>query len=176
MNRPHIARPLEDEYAPAMQAYLDDVEGDDLFGTLAAQLREIDARFASLGDERALHRYAPDKWSVKEVLTHVADGERVFAYRALCIARGDETPLPAFDEQLYAAASMADHRPLAGILRELRALREATIALLESLDEEALSRRGIANARVVSTRALGWILAGHFAHHMRVLRERYGVE
>ncbi|HEU5162855.1 MAG TPA: DinB family protein [Thermoanaerobaculia bacterium] len=158
-----------------MQRYLDDVEGDDLFGTLEAQLREIDARFASLGEERALHRYAPEKWSVKEVLTHVTDGERVFGYRAMCIARGDETPLPGFDEQSYAAASMADRRPLEGILRELRALREASIALLESLDQEALGRRGVANARVVSTRALGWILAGHFAHHLKVLRERYGV-
>ena len=175
MDRPVIARPLEDEYPPPMQAYLDDVDGDDLFGTLTAQLRDIEARFASLGDERALHRYAPEKWSVKEVLTHVTDGERVFAYRAMCIARGDETPLPGFDEQSYAAAAMADRRPLAGIVRELRALREASIALLESLDEDALGRRGVANARVVSVRALGWILAGHFAHHMKILRERYGV-
>ena len=175
MDRPVIARPLEDEYPPPMQAYLDDVEGDDLFGTLTAQLRDIEARFASLGDERALHRYAPEKWSVKEVLTHVTDGERVFAYRAMCIARGDETPLPGFDEQSYAAASMADRRPIGSILTELRALREANIALLESLDEEALERRGVANARMVSARALAWVIAGHFQHHLNVLRERYGV-
>lgn len=175
MDQPAISRPLEDEYPPTVQPYLDAVEGEDLFGILDSQLRELESRFGSLGDERALHRYQPEKWSVKELLVHVADSERIFAYRALSIARGDETPLPGFDEKTYAAASLADRRPLEAILRELRALREATIALLESLDRDALDRRGVANARVVSARAIAWVIAGHFAHHMRVLSERYGV-
>lgn len=175
MERPAIKRPLEDEYPPAVQPYLDAVEGEDLFGTLEAQMRELESRVGSLGDERALFRYEPDKWSVKELLAHVTDSERIFAYRTLCIARGDETPLPGFDEKTYAAASLADRRPLADIVREWRALRTASIALFESLDAEALDRRGVANARVVSARALGWVIAGHFAHHLRVLRERYGV-
>jgi hypothetical protein len=175
MDRPAIPRPLEDEYPPAVQAYLDAVEGDDLFGILQTQMRDAEARLGSLDEKRSLHRYEPEKWSVKELLVHVTDSERIFAYRALCIARGDETPLPGYDEKTYAASSMADRRPLASILDELRSLREATVALLESLDPVALDRRGVANARVVSTRAVAWVIAGHFAHHMKVLRERYGV-
>ncbi len=175
MKRPAIPPLLDDEYPPAYQGYIAAVEGEDVFATLDTQLRDLESRVATLTDEKALYRYEPEKWSVKELLVHVTDSERIFAYRALCIARGDETPLPGFDEKTYAAASMADRRPLAHILGELRALRAATIALFESLDAEALERRGVANARVVSARALAWVIAGHFAHHMRVLSERYGV-
>ncbi len=175
MKRPVVARPLDDEFPSAYAGYVSAVEGDDLFAILDAQMRDLDARVAKLSDERALHRYEPGKWSIKELITHVADSERIFAYRALCIARGDETPLPGFDEKTYAAASMADRRPLPHILGELRALRAATVALFESFDADALERRGVANTRLVTARALGWVIAGHFAHHLRVLAERYGV-
>lgn len=175
MRRPDVPRPLDDEFPPSYAGYVNGAAGEDLFALLDAQLRDLEARFGTMGEEKALYRYEPEKWSIKELLTHVADSERIFAYRALCIARGDETPLPGFDEKTYSAASMADRRPLPHILGELRALRAATVALFESLDPEALERRGVANTRVVSTRALGWVIAGHFAHHMQVLRERYGV-
>ncbi|HEY0593989.1 MAG TPA: DinB family protein [Thermoanaerobaculia bacterium] len=175
MKRPAIARPLDDEFPSAYAGYVSAAAGDDLFAILDAQMKDLESRAGKLGDEKALYRYEPEKWSIKELLAHVTDSERIFAYRALCIARGDETPLPGFDEKTYAAASMADRRPLPHILGELRALRAATVALFESLDGEALERRGVANTRVVSARALGWVIAGHFAHHMGVLRERYGV-
>lgn len=170
-----ISRPQEDELPSGMQHYVAGLEGEDLLPTLREQMPDLDRRLAGLPDEKALHRYGEGKWSVKELLVHVTDAERVFGYRMMCIARGEEAPLPAFDENGYAAHSNADRRPLAGILEELRGLRQALIALIESLDDEALDRRGVANTRVVSARAAGWIAAGHFAHHARILKERYGV-
>lgn len=170
-----IARPQDDELPSGMQHYVAALDGDDLLATLRGQMPDLDRRLAGLPDEKALHRYAEGKWSVKELLVHVADAERVFGYRMMCIARGEEAPLPGFDENGYAAHSNADRRPLAGILAELRGLRQALIALVESLDGEALDRRGVANTRVVSARAAGWIAAGHFAHHARILNERYGL-
>ncbi|MGH9459126.1 MAG: DinB family protein [Thermoanaerobaculia bacterium] len=174
MDQPPIRRPGEDEYPSTLQNYFGALEGDDLLEILRDQLREIDA-LAAISDDKARFRYQDGKWSVKEVLGHLADSERVFAYRAMRIGRGDDTPMPGFDEQTYAAASHADTRAAEHLAGELRALRQATIALFESLDPDALSRRGVANTRVISARALGWTIAGHFAHHGRVLRERYGV-
>ena len=174
MGRAPISRPDEDEYPQGIQDYLDSVEGDDLLPLLDQQLRELD-RLAAIGEERGDFRYETDKWSVKELLVHVADSERVFAYRALRIGRGDDTPLPGYDEKRYGASSRAAERSLADVIDELRTVRAASITLIRSFDEEALSSRGVANARVISARAASWVIAGHFGHHMKVLRERYGV-
>ena len=126
-------------------------------------------------EELRLHRYAPGKWSVKQVVGHLSDNERVYAYRALCFARGDPSPLPNFDENVCAENGGHDARPLRDILGELRTVRAATLSLLGSLDGTALARVGIARGNPVSVRALAWIAAGHVNHHMRVLHERYGI-
>jgi hypothetical protein len=122
-----------------------------------------------------LHRYAPGKWSVREVFGHLGDGERVFGYRAACISRGDRTPLPRFDENLYVANAAFDHTAVAVLADELLHLRAANLAMLRRLDAEAWKRVGTASERSISVRALSFIMAGHVRHHLRILRERYGV-
>jgi uncharacterized damage-inducible protein DinB len=144
-----------------------------LLETLERQCVETARLLEKIPESKALYRYAPAKWSIKEVLGHLADSERVFAYRALRFARGDTTPLPGFDEQVYAPAGRFDERSVADLGAELGAVRRATIALFGGLDEEALARRGTANGTEVSVRALAYIIAGHELHHLTVLRERY---
>lgn len=141
--------------------------------TLRKQTEETAALLARVPASVEEHRYAPGKWSVKEVVGHLADAERIFAYRALRIARGDQTPLPSFEENDYVPAGDFGARSLKSLAAELRAVREATLHLLEGLSEEALVRRGTAADNPVSARALIWIVAGHERHHVALLRERY---
>jgi uncharacterized damage-inducible protein DinB len=169
------APPAADEYAAWYAGYVAAVGDADPVAILSDQRSVVERELAGLDETRALHRYAPGKWSVKEVLGHVTDAERIFAYRLLRIARGDATPLPGFEENAYVAAAGFDARPMADVAAEWRAVREATLALLGTLDAAALERRGTASGYPVSARALVWIIAGHPAHHLSVLRERYGV-
>jgi hypothetical protein len=169
---PLHSAPAASEYAPYYAKYVALIEGDAL-GALRAQLEEINAlprRFAEAGAAAA---YEPGKWSVKELVGHLLDTERVFAYRALCFARGDRTPLPGFDQDEYVRGAGFNRRKLADIAAEFAAVREATLRLFGSLDREAWARRGTANESEVSVRALAYIAAGHTAHHFRILRERY---
>ncbi len=168
-----IPPPAADEYAPFYAGYIARVPGDDALAPLAAQESETAELLAGLSEEQAAFRYAPGKWSVKQVAAHLSDAERVFAYRALRIARGDRTPLPGFDENAYAAEAGADARPLADLAAELRAVRAATLALFRGLDPAALLRRGTANGVPVTVRAAAWIIAGHERHHLGILRDRY---
>lgn len=170
-----VPRPQPDEHAPYYSRYIDLVPGDDALPALRSQIEETLAPFARMDDKGGEHRYAPGKWSVKQVLAHVCDAERVFTYRALRIARKDATPLPGFDENAFADASAADLRPLAKIVAELRAVRAATVALYEGFEPDAMIRRGTANDAPFTVRALAWIAAGHERHHRQILRERYGV-
>lgn len=149
------------------------VEGDDVLPVLAAQEQEVTGMLAGLSEERALYRYAPGKWSVKVVVGHLSDSERVFSYRALRFARGDATPLANFDEDVYAEAGRFDRRPMGDLLDELRATRRATLALFRSLTEADLDRRGTARELSFTVRAMAWLTAGHMQHHLGVLRERY---
>ena len=168
-----IPRPDASEYLQYYGKYVDRVPDGDLLQTLRAQLDETLALVRGLPEEQGGHRYAPGKWSIREVVGHVIDAERIFAYRALRIARGDTTPLPGFDENAYAAASEADARTLAGLADELEHVRLSNIAMLRGLSDEALARRGTASDAPVSARALAWIIAGHVIHHSNVLSERY---
>lgn len=170
-----IPRPAPDEHTPAHAAYLAEIEGDDAIEALGRQAADVERRFASVAEPRALHRYAPAKWSVKEVVGHLADTERILAYRALRFARTDATPLPGFDEDLYVPAGRFDARPMPDLLDEWRTVRAATITLLRPLDADAQLRRGVANGSEISVRAIAWVIAGHAAHHLGVLRERYGI-
>ncbi len=170
-----IPRPEAHEYAPYYARYLEQVPEGDLPGLLEAQLADLDARLAPLGDTAALRRYAPGKWSLKEVVGHLADAERIWAYRLLRIARGDATPLPGFEEDDYVRAAEFDRLPLIDLLAEFRAVRIASLALLRHLEPRAFAHRGSANGQPVSAAAVAHLLYGHAAHHLEVLRTRYGV-
>jgi hypothetical protein len=126
-----------------------------------------------LTETQAATRYAPDKWSIKELIGHIIDGERVFAYRLLCFARQDQTPLPGFEQDDYVRAGNFDNRQWSDLVEEFELVRRANLSLLRSLDEEAWMRRGTANDDEVSVRALAYIIAGHETHHMQILRTRY---
>jgi uncharacterized damage-inducible protein DinB len=170
---PAIPRPDASEYAPHYETYVTKVPDGDLLEILEGQRQETQELLAGIPEGRALHRYAPGKWSIKEVVGHVTDAERVFCYRALRFARGDQTPLSGFDEKAYAPAGKFDTRPLPDLAAELDAVRHATIALFSGLDSEALARRGLANNKEISVRALAYVIAGHERHHLGILRERY---
>lgn len=129
--------------------------------------------FDGLTEEQWGYRYAPEKWSIKEVVQHVIDSERIFTYRALCFARGEQQNLPPFEENDYAANSRADARSGKQIAEEFSLVRQSTIALFSSFDKEALASEGIANSTQVSVSEIGYIQAGHSLHHLKVIRERY---
>jgi uncharacterized damage-inducible protein DinB len=168
-------RPDATEHVPYFGRYTTLVPDGSIAETLRKQRDETAALLARVPAALESHRYAEGKWSVREVVGHLADAERVFAYRALRIARGDETPLPGFDENQYVPAGRFEARTLASLAAEYQAVRESTLQLLEGLDEAALPRRGTASENPVSARALFWIVAGHERHHVALLRERYGL-
>jgi len=170
-----ISRPRPDESIAYYHHYIDQVAGEDITAQLSAQLREVERLFEPMTDRAALGRYAEGKWSIKEVIGHLIDAERIFGYRLLRIARGDETPLAGFDENAYVPEGHFDERPLTMLLAEFRTVRQSTSALIEGLPAQAWERRGIANGQAISTRALAYIMVGHVTHHLSVLRERYGL-
>lgn len=171
-----VPRPVAGDHLSYYDTYISKVgENEDVVAVLADLRRSTAALLASVSEAQASHRYAPGKWSVREVIAHVADSERVFAYRLLSIARGDATPLPGFDENKWAEVSNAETRPLAAVAAELAAVRDATLALVRSLDASGWERKGTANGVGVAARSLPWIIAGHERHHLAVLRDRYGV-
>lgn len=168
-----IPRPDASEHLPYFSRYIDQVPDGDLVQMLGAQADATLALIRGLPESRGGDQYAPGKWSIRQVLAHVIDTERVFAYRALRIARGDTTPLPGFDENAYADASNAEARTLADLGDEFHHLRLANIAMFRALDDDALARRGTASGAETSVRALAWMLAGHELHHRALLIDRY---
>jgi hypothetical protein len=155
--------------------YIDLVPEDDPLAVLDQQAKEVSTLLQGISEEKSAFRYAEGKWSIKELVVHVADAERIFNYRVLSIARGDTRSLPGFDEQQFAAHADADRRPFRQIVDELLAVRAATLALFGGLSAAAWERVGTANDTRIGVRSLAYVLAGHVRHHMRVLRERYGV-
>jgi DinB superfamily len=153
--------------------YIDKVPEGDIRRIVAAQAGEALAFLESIPDEKTLHRYAPGKWSIRDVLAHVNDTERLFAYRAFWFARGFDTALPSFDQDVAARTAGADVRAWQSHLDEFRAVRAATVALLDSLPDEAWGRAGVASGYPFTVRGLAYITAGHVAHHLGVLRDRY---
>jgi hypothetical protein len=168
-----IARPQPGEYAPYYDRYICLVQGVEILDTLDQQRRQTMLLLCSRDDEDGDFRYAPDKRSVKEVLGHVCDTERIFAYRALRISRADATPIEGFEQDDYVRNGPFAQRPLADLVEDFIAVRRATLSLLRNLDEVAWSRRGVANKNEVSVRALAYIIAGHELHHRRILEEKY---
>lgn len=165
--------PLTGEYFEYYHGYIARVPAGDIIAILATQIEDTLIPLRELTDEQANFAYAPGKWTVKEVIGHMADAERVFAYRAMRIARGDATPLASFDENAYVPPARFRDRPLASLLAEFTAVRRATVALLAGLPPEAWTNVGVASTHPVSVRALAWIAAGHEIHHRELLAERY---
>ena len=170
---PSLSRPGADEHAPYYSRYIDLVPEADLLAVLAAQLDEVVPWLSGIGEERGDYRYAAGKWSIKEVVGHVVDTERIMSYRALRFARGDETPVPGFEQDDYMRHSPFDRRGLADLAEEWSDVRRASLSLLRPLDAAAWARRGTASGNPISVRALGYILAGHLRHHLAVLESRY---
>lgn len=169
-----ISRPEADEYASAFAVYVAAIGDDeDVLALLTDQLDEVLTRLGSIPDSRGDYRYAPGKWSLKEVIGHLSDTERVWAYRALRVARGDVTPLPGFDDQAWIAELGAADLLLADVVNEWGYVRRATLALFRHLPAGAWQRRGTASDQPISVRALGYVIAGHVRHHMAVVEARY---
>jgi hypothetical protein len=166
-----LARPQPSEYSPFYAGYVSSVPDGDLIAILERD--ETRALLGGLSDEVARQRYAPGKWSVKEVVGHIADTERVMSYRALRFGRGDPTPLAGFEQEDFVRGASWDEIPLATLLDDLAAVRRATLSLFRGFSEAALARQGTANATPVTVRALAAIIAGHERHHLRIVRERY---
>ena len=171
----NVGHPDPAEYAPANASYVGNVTEDDVVAALEAQTRETAALLARVDDEKAAYRYAPEKWSVKQIVGHITDGERVFGYRALAIARGDQASLPGFDENDYMRNADFDRRSLRELAEDYVAARQATLSMFRGFSDEAWQRRGTANNAGVTVRAIAHIVLGHERHHLKVLRERYGV-
>ena len=166
-------RPEAGEYAPFYETYVSKVKGSDILGILEAQRLQMAQLFAARSERDGNFRYAPGKWTVKEVLGHVTDTERIFSYRALRIARGDQTPLSGFEQDDYVRGGKFAERTLADLADEFGLVRAASIALFRSLPKEAWQRRGVASNNEVSVRALAFIVAGHEIHHRLILEEHY---
>ncbi len=169
-----IEKPAPGEFPPYANMYIKLVPDDGLLlKHLANNLEMVKTFVSSLPAEKLLHRYAPGKWTIQEILVHIIDDERIYAYRALCFARNDKTELPGFEQDDYSLYSNANERNIENIMQEYEAVRLATIALYKGLDKSALMREGIANKNKATVRALGYHIAGHELHHINVIKEKY---
>ena len=170
-----IARPAASEFAPYYQTYISQVPDGNLLSQIEQQGRDTVKLLRGIDEKNSQYRYAPDKWSIREVVGHLADTERVFTYRALTFARGDVTSLPSFDENGWAKTSNAGRRSLADLVSEFESVRSATLTLFRGFGEDEFARTGKANDNPFSVRAVAYVVAGHERHHIKILRERYGV-
>jgi hypothetical protein len=169
-----MIRPDRTEAAEYYFRYIDRVGDDvDVVRALEDQLPETLALLRGISDERSLHRYGPDKWSIREVVNHLSDTERLFGFRALWFGRGFDSPLPSFEQEIAKAAARADERPWQAHIEEFAAVRESTIHFFRNLPDDAWNRRGVASGNPFSVRALAYLAVGHVIHHVSILRERY---
>ncbi|HEX4488485.1 MAG TPA: DinB family protein [Terriglobales bacterium] len=168
-----IGRPASNEAAPYYSGYIGQVPGDDPLSVIKSQLDHATALLSEISEEKSLHRYVPEKWSIRQVLSHINDTERAFVFRALWFARGFDSPLPSFDQEIAAKGANADEIPWAAQIEEFRFIRQSTISLFQNLPSEAWMRTGIASGNPFTVRALAFIIPGHVAHHLAVLKERY---
>ena len=168
-----MSRPQPAEYDPYYERYISLVPEDDVVDVLAHQRKELAHLFDGVSDSVGTFAYAEGKWTVKEVLSHLIDGERMFAYRALRIARGDTTPIEGFEQDGYIENSHANKRSISDLLDEFTLLREANVMFFRNLDADDWTRIGTANNVEISVRSLAWIMVGHIRHHAAILQERY---
>jgi len=170
-----MTRPAESDYSPAHASYVALVPEDDIMSAMEQQSSAMQKVLASLDEAKAAYRYAEGKWSVKEVIGHMVDAERIMGYRALAVARGEAQPLPGFDEKAYVEHASFDDWKLGDLAEEYALARRANIVFFKNLRAEAWERRGIANNAPVSVNGLAYVIVGHERHHLQVLRERYGI-
>ena len=168
-----MRKPEKSEYDPYYEKYVSLIDENELMATLESQPDEMRSITAELAEERGTFAYAEGKWTVKELLSHLVDGERMFAYRIFRIARGDRTPIEGFEQDGYIENSHANDRSFAELSDEFSLLRKANMLFLKNLDEQDWTRMGMANNVEISVRALAYIMAGHIRHHVAILRERY---
>ena len=173
---PIMTKPEKAEYDTYYEKYISLVDENGLLQSLAAQPGELSELFNGVADEKGSYAYDAGKWTIKEVLSHLIDGERMFAYRALRISRGDTTPIEGFEQDGYIENAHAERRSIAELIGEFRLLREANLLQLNNLDDKDWLRMGTASGLPVSVRALAYIMAGHVSHHVAILRNRYLVE
>jgi hypothetical protein len=166
-------RPQPIEYAPFYETYVALVPGTDVLSVLREQAAEAGRVFGRVGAGDETFRYAPNKWTFRDVAGHLIDGERIFGLRAFCFSRGEQAPLPSFDENVYVVAGLYGGVPLSELVAEFVAVREANLAFLSRLEDERWTRVGTASSRPVSVRALAYIMAGHVRHHLGIVEERY---
>jgi len=166
-------RPQSSDYAPFFANYVLQVPDGDFLETLEKQRQDLNRLLEPLSEQQADFRYEPGKWSIKEILGHINDAERIFSYRLLRIARGDQTPLPGFEQDDYIKTANSSARKLSSLLEEFNSIRNASITLIRSLDDASFLRRGTSSGKEISALALAFILAGHALHHQKILAERY---
>ncbi len=166
-------RPETSEYASFYAGYVEQVPENDVLRVLNGQVAELEKLVGSLSDERGGYAYAEGKWTIKQLIAHMSDAERVFGYRAFRIAHGDPTPLASFDQDTFVANGRANERTVTDLVAEFRAVRESNMLVLDRLNDEEWMRIGRASDAAVSVRALAFVMAGHFRHHLAILRERY---
>jgi len=166
-------RPETNEFAPYYNNYISLVDGNDVLSVLEAQPAELRALISNVPEEKGTFAYAEGKWTIKELISHLIDGERIFAYRVLRVSRGDKTPIEGFEQDDYIKNSNANIRTFADLLEEFDLQRRSNMILFNNLSDEASQRLGIANEKSISTRALIYTMAGHVRHHINVLKERY---
>ncbi len=168
-----IGRPSASEAAPYYFNYINRVSSDDIVPVLQSQLDETAAFLGGISEEKSLFRYAPEKWSIRQMWGHVNDAERIFLMRALWFARGHESAMPSFEQDIAVSVAQSDAVSWARHVEEFREVRRATISFFRNLPQEAWDRSGVASGNPVTVRACAYIVAGHVAHHMAVLREKY---
>ncbi|HQZ94923.1 MAG TPA: DinB family protein [Pyrinomonadaceae bacterium] len=166
-------RPETNEFAPYYNTYVSTVEGNNVMPVLESQTAELRSIFSGMPEEKGTFAYAEGKWTLKEALSHLIDGERIFAYRILRISRGDKTPIEGFEQDGYIATSNANDRPFANLLDEFDLQRRSNLILVKNISDEGSRRMGTASDNPISVRALVYIMAGHVTHHLRVIKERY---
>ncbi|MGN6618942.1 MAG: DinB family protein [Ilyomonas sp.] len=171
-----MPRPANGEFAPHFQKYIDLVKGNNIADIIANHEAELSSFYNALPEEKAEYAYAENKWTIKEVLQHLIDAERIFAYRALRIARNDSTPLPGFDEDSYAENANANSRSLSSLKDEFNAVRNASDKLLLSLTEEQLQHKGTSSNHSSTSNSFAYMIYGHLLHHKNILQERYLAE
>jgi DinB superfamily len=165
--------PARNEAADYYFRYIDRIKSDDIASLLRTQLNEVLPLLRGISEQKSLHRYASDKWTIRQVLNHINDCERVFVLRALWFARGFTTPLPSFDQNISVPGANADQFSWAAHVAEFEAIREASILFFDNLPKDAWTRSGIASDNRFTVRALAYIVAGHLDHHVAILKERY---